>query len=177
MHTAMAAIETLEIYWSNYLTLCERVDLESMPHEAIEIHVKNNSPVRPFRIAAWLARYGYFIGAWSLWEYYSANLCQSLLCNKGKSFKESTVEWINRSLAANTKSFADYTWFASANCVRNLIAHSGGRVDGPKGRNLLNRSRTAFPDVKTWKDGYLALEHEHIAELHIKIEDFIRETA
>ncbi|MDP6558335.1 MAG: hypothetical protein QGG71_26970 [Pirellulaceae bacterium] len=40
----------------------------------------------------------------------------------------------------------------------------------------MRRSRTAFPKIEKWQDGYLALEHEHVAEVQIKIEDFIRET-
>jgi hypothetical protein len=177
MHTARTAHETLEFLWNNYLALCEQVDLDSMPPEMLDIRIENNSPVRPFRIAAWLARQGYFISAWSLWEYYSRSLCQSLPHKKQKSGNESTVEWVARSLAANSKSFTDHSWFASANCVRNLIAHSGGRVDGSKGKTWLQRSRTAFPDIGTWQDGYLALEHEHVADLQIKVEDYIRETA
>jgi hypothetical protein len=177
MHSATTAHETLEFLWNNYLALCEQVDLEAMPLQTLDVHIKNNSPVRPFRIAAWLARQGYFISAWSLWEYYSRSLCQALPNKERKSGSESTVDWVARSLAANAKSFTDHIWFASANCVRNLIAHSGGRVDGSKGQTSLQRSCTAFPNMYTWQDGYLNLEHEHIADLQIKIEDFIRETA
>jgi hypothetical protein len=177
MHTAKTAYETLEFLWNNYLALCEQVDLDSMPPETLDIHIANNSRVRPFRIAAWLARQGYFISAWSLWEYYSRSLCQSLPHKEQKLKHESTVEWVARSLAANSRTFTDLSWFGSANCVRNLIAHSGGRVDGAKGQSLLQRSQTAFPSIAAWQDGYLALEHEHVAELQIKVEDYIRETA
>jgi len=177
MHTATTAHETLEFLWNNYLTLCGQVDLDSMRPDALHVHIEHNSPVRPFRIAAWLARQGYFISAWSLWEYYSRSLCQDLPHKEQKAGNESTVDWVARSLTANSKSFADTIWFASANCVRNLIAHSGARVDGLRAEQLLQRSRAAFPKIETWQDGYLALEHEHVAELQIKIEDFIRETA
>jgi hypothetical protein len=177
MHTATTAHETLMFLWNNYLALCEQVDLDSMPPETLDIHIENNSPVRPLRIAAWLARLGYFISAWSLWEYYSRSLCQSLPHKEQKLGNESTVEWVARSLAANSKEFTDQSWFASANCVRNLIAHSGGRVDGSKGQTLLQRSQTAFPNIETWQDGYLALKHEHVVDLQIKVENYIRETA
>lgn len=177
MHTAKTAHETLESLWNNYLVLCEKVDLDSMPPEALDICIENKSPQRPFRIAAWLARQGDFISAWSLWEYYSRSLCQFLSHKEKKLDNESTVEWVARSLAANSKAFTEESWFASANCVRNLIAHSGGRVDGPKGQTLLERSQTAFPKIAAWQDGYLALEHEHVADLHTKIEDYIRQTA
>lgn len=177
MPTARTADETLEFLWNNYLALCEQVDLESMLPETLDLHIESNAPVRPFRIAAWLARQGYFISAWSLWEYYSRSVCDSLPRKERKRSSESTVDWVARSLSANSESFTDYEWFASANCVRNLIAHSGGRVDGSKGQTSLQRSRRAFPNIETWQDGYLALEHEHVADLQIKIEDYIRETA
>lgn len=177
MHTAKTAHETLEFLWNNYLAICKQVDLDSMPPETLEVHVENNAPVRPFRIAAWLARQGYFISVWSLWEYYSRSLCESLPHKERKRGNESTVDWVARALSANSTSFTDHQWFASANCVRNLIAHSGGRVDGTKGKSLLQRSRTAFSNIDTWQDGYLALEHEHVAELQTKVENYIRETA
>lgn len=175
MHNAQLAHEMLEFIWNNYRELCERVDLDVMSPETLDVHVDNDSPVRPFRIAAWFARQGYFISAWSLWEYYSRSLCQSLSNQERKLGSESTVDWVERSLVANKRTFTDHSWFASANCVRNLIAHSGGRVDGTRGQPLLTRAQVAFPTLHTWQDGYLAFEHEHIADLHLKIEDFIEE--
>jgi hypothetical protein len=177
MHTAATARETLEFLWNNYLTLGERVDLESMPPDVLDSHLKQNSPVRPFRIAAWLARQGYFIAAWSLWEYYSRSLCEGLRLKEQKANHESTVDWVERSLRVNAKSFTNHAWFASANCVRNLIAHNGCRVEGPRAEKLLERARMAFPDIETWKDGYLALSHSHMADLHLNVEDFIDEAA
>lgn len=177
MHTAKTTHETLDFLWNNYLALCEQVDVDSMSPERLNVCFKEKYPARPFRISAWLARLGYFISAWSLWEYYSRSLCESLPHKKRKLSKESTVDWVARSLAANLRQFTDHKWFVSANCVRNLIAHSGGRVDGAKGHTSLQRSQTAFPNIETWQDGYLALEHEHVAELQIKIEDYIEETA
>jgi len=177
MHTAKTAHETLEFLWNNYLTLCEQVDLDSMSPEKLDVHIKQNSPVRPFRIAAWLARQGYFIAAWLLWEYYSRSLCQSLPNKETKAGNESTVDWVGRSLAANNIDFTDREWFVSANSFRNLIVHSGARADGSRAETLLKRSRTAFPEIETWQDGYVDLTHCHVAELQIKIEDFIRETA
>ena len=72
MHNATTALETLAILWDNYLTLCEKVDLDAMLPDTLEGHIECNSLVRPLRIAAWLARQGYFIAAWALWERYSA---------------------------------------------------------------------------------------------------------
>lgn len=176
MHTTALALETLELLWANYLALCERVDLNSMPPDALDIHVKNNSPERPFRIAAWLAHQAFFISAWSLWEYHSRNLCHGLPTKVRREENESTVNWVARSLVANQMKFSDHAWFASANSIRNLIAHSGANVHNPGGKKLLERLQSAFPGICTWPDGYLALEHSHTAELTTKIDEFIRES-
>lgn len=177
MHTAQTAYETLEYLWHNYLTLLEQVDLETMPPDVLDVHIKENAPVRPFRLCAWLARYGYYIAAWTLWEYYSRSLCDTLPVKEKRRKSESTVDWVARSLATNSIPFADRPWFASANCVRNLIAHGGGRVDGTGAKELFQRSLAAFPQLERWQDGYLDLKHEHLAELQFKIEEFIRNSA
>jgi hypothetical protein len=173
MHTADTAYESLSLLWNNYLALSEQVDLESMSPETLAVHVTNRTPVRPLRIAAWLARQGFFISAWSLWEYYSRSVCEGLT-HKNKAHT-SIVDCIARSLSANSLSFTDRAWFDSARHVRNLIAHCGGRVYGDKCSHSLQRSREAFPTIDTWQDGYLALEHEHVATLKCKIEEFISE--
>lgn len=175
MHTPATANETLEFLWHNYLSLCEQVDLDSMSPETLDVHIQQNAPVRPFRIAAWLARQGYFIAAWSLWEYFSRHSCQRLPNKTQKVERESTVKWVARSLTANGVTFTERKWFVSANSLRNLIAHSGCRADGSRAEALLKRSRLAFPHIDTWQDGYIDLTHDHVAELHCKIDDFIRE--
>ncbi len=177
MHTASTALETLDFLWNNYLTLAEQVDLDSMSPETLDVHVEHNAPVLPCRIAAWLARHGYFIAAWSLWEYYARGLCQRLPIKEQKAPNESTVAWVGRSLATNAVAFPQIDWFISANGLRNLIAHSGVRVDGPRAQNLFDGSRTAFPDIETLHDGYVAITHCHVAELQLKVEEFIRDTA
>ncbi len=96
MHNASTTLETLAILWNNYLTLAEQVDLESMSAELLDWHVEQNSSVRPFRIAAWVARQGYFVAAWALWEYYSRQLSESLPNQCKKTSKESTVQWLGR---------------------------------------------------------------------------------
>lgn len=98
MHTAQTARETLEFLWENYQLLCERVDLGAMPPDVLETHVEQNSPVRPFRIALWLARYGYFISAWTLWECYSRSLCQNLP-NKEERAKKRINRRLGRAVA------------------------------------------------------------------------------
>jgi hypothetical protein len=177
MHTAATATETLQILWNNYLTLSERVDLEAMPQELLVFHSECESPEYPFRVAAWLARQGYFIAAWVLWEYYGRNLCEALANKKRKSRGESTVDWVAKSLAANGVDFHDREWFSSANCLRNAIAHYGTRAVGSRAVELLKRARHAFPDIRTWKDGYIKITHSQLADLTLKIEDFIRATA
>lgn len=177
MHTAKTANETLGFLWNNYRVLRKQVDPDAMPRETLDVHIEQNLPVRPFRIASWLARQGYFITVWALWEYYSRSLCGSLPENVKKKRRESTVDWVGRSLAANSMDFGDQDWFSSANSLRNLIAHHGARADGPRAKRKLEESRTAFPDIEVWKDGYVAITHSHLVDLQIKIEDFIRNTA
>ncbi|MBC7820934.1 MAG: hypothetical protein IAG10_28960 [Planctomycetaceae bacterium] len=174
MHSEATALETLKFLRNNYLELIEKVDLESMSAETFDFHVKQNSPVRPFRIAAWLARQGQLISIWSLWEYYARSLCQSLPNKETKASNESTVAWVGRSLTANKIAFRDQAWFENANSLRNLIAHNGTRADSPKSNTLLAKARAAFPEIEAWQDGYICLEHEHVAELHWRVEEFIR---
>jgi hypothetical protein len=148
-----------------------------MSYEKLEDLRKQNARVRPFRIEAWFARQGYFIAAWSLWEYYARGLCQRLPNEEARISKESVVEWVGRSLLANNMRFTDQQWFASANCLRNLIAHNGARVDNSRAKKLLARSRTAFPDIGTWQDDYIDITHSHLADLQDKIDNFVRQTA
>jgi hypothetical protein len=61
MHTAPTAHETLMLLWDNYLTLCKQVDFDSMTPEVRIAHIEQNTPFRPFRIASWLARQGFFV--------------------------------------------------------------------------------------------------------------------
>ena len=175
MHNARTAGETLELLWNNYLTLSEQVDLEAMPPDALDA-LDTKAPIRPLRIAAWLARQAYFIAAWSLWEYYARSLCLALPQSERRAKDESTVAWIARSLQANAMKFVDQHWFESANSLRNLIAHNASRVDDAKSRKRLQRARAAFPELGVWQDGYIDISHEHLAGLHLKIEDFIEAT-
>jgi hypothetical protein len=174
MHTSSTALETLRFLQNNYLVLAERIDLEMMPSEVLD--GVQNAPVRPFRIGSWVARQGCFISVWALWEYYSRRLCECLVNKEKKSRGEPTVEWIGRSLAANNILFRNQRWFEGANGLRNLIVHYGARVDCARGESLLGQCRAAFPDIDLWKDGYVNLTHSHLGELHINIEDLIRET-
>ncbi|MEO9932442.1 hypothetical protein [Rhodopirellula bahusiensis] len=174
MHTHSAAIESLEIIWRNYLTVCERVDLDACSPEQLEHYAQ--SPIRPFRIAAFHSRQGAFIAMWNLWEYYSRSLCGELP-NKERQLKsESTVNWIGRSLASNNKPFSELNWFVQANSLRNLIAHNGARIDSGRTESQFKKASLAFDNLDTFSDGYLTLESSHVAELKVKIESFIRET-
>ncbi len=93
--------------WDNYVILSEQVDLDAMSPETLDAHIENSSPVRPFKIAAWLGRQGYFIAAWALWEYYSRSLCQGLPNNEKRAGHDPTVRWVAKSLAANGEAFAE----------------------------------------------------------------------
>jgi len=169
MHTARTANDTLEILWNNYLELSEPEELDG--------RIRKNTPVQTLEIAVWLATIGYFIAAWCLWECYARNVCAALYHKKSRATGESTVQWVGRSLEANGLEFSDKDWFLGANALRNLIAHSGGRVHGSRGKHLLDKSRKAFPGIDTWKDGYVKLTDDHVAELQHNIEEFIRATA
>ena len=177
MHTTATAAESLEFLWSNYLTLVGHVDLEAMSSDVLEGHIKSNATVRPFRIATWFAREGGFFSIWSFWEYHARIVCGGLPNRETKAGNESTVDWVARSLAANGISFGDRDWFNRANVLRNLIAHGGGRITDEAERKKFERCQLAFPSIGTWQDGYIAIEHEHLAELYLKVEDFIRDVA
>ena len=177
MHSAKTAHETLELLWHNYLELAEKVDLEAIDPEALGRYAESKQPVRPFRIAAWLGRQGYFVAAWGLWEYYSGKLCERLRKKLKRRKGESHVDWIRRSVKANDLEFPEPKWFTSANCLRNLIAHHGARAFGPRAKALFDRARVAFPDIKTYRDGYVAITHCEVAQLQLHIQGFIEDMA
>ncbi|MCK9304749.1 MAG: hypothetical protein M0P27_05075 [Bacteroidales bacterium] len=177
MPSAEVAIETLELLWRNYLTLAENVDLESMDPQIVANHVARKSPVRPFRIAAWLGRQAFFLAAWSLWEHYTSELCDSLPTQVRKAKGDSHVNWVMKNLTPNNLPFTDHEWFGNANCLRNLFAHHGGRAVESRAHNLLQRSRKAFPNIEMYTDGYVAVDHCHVADFELKIENFIEEIA
>jgi hypothetical protein len=176
MHTSKTASETLEFLWDNHCRLSEEIDPDWMPHDTLIAHAQQKSPLRPFRIASWVARLGFFISAWSLWEYYARSVCERLDVQERRSNRESTVQWVGRSFRANGVSFTDQDWFESANSLRNLIAHNGARVDGDPARNRFDRSRRAFPTIYAYPDGYVGVSHSDVADLCCKIEDFISQT-
>ena len=173
MHSEKAASEIIQALWANYQTLGRDVDLEMMPLETIDALVQQKAMIRPFRIAAWLARLGYFIAAWALWEAYARGFCGRLPIKLPRSSNDSIVDWLAKSLAANQISFAAKEWFSSANCLRNLIAHFGARIEDPRATRLLERSRVAFTGLSAFPDGYVEIRGTDAAELQVKIEEFI----
>lgn len=177
MTPAKRARETIELLWHNYQTVAEDVDLEAMNPENVAKYVARKSPVRPFRIAAWLGRQAFFVAAWSLWEYYTRELCDRLLMKTKRANDDSHVDWVRKSMTVNDLVFTNYEWFGSANCLRILFAHYGGRAAEPRARNLLECSRKAFPSIETYTDDYVAIDHCHVADLELKIEEFIEDTA
>lgn len=177
MHNPLTAHETLELMWDNYSALSAQVDIEAMDLQVFEKHIEQKALARPFRIAAWLTRQGHFIAVWSLWEFYATNLCESLGGKLKKQASESNVICIRRTLEHYGLAFDDFIWFDSANYLRNLITHNGARVHTSNPAPALAKLRVAFPNIDIWPDGYVALEHEHVAELHCNVETFIESTS
>jgi hypothetical protein len=171
----MSARESLEFLRFNHFKLFEQIDPEMMPEATLRRQINQGAKVRPFRIATWSARQGFFISAWSLWEHTANKICDRLQLKERKQSNESAVGWIGRSLVANSRTFRDRTWFESANGLRNLLAHHGSRVIGDRSESLFTRCQAAFPGIETWKDGYVNILHDHLAELTVKIEDFLEE--
>ncbi len=177
MHSANTAYETLELLWNNYIELATKVDPEAMDTQALARYANCKHPVRPFRISTWLARQGYFVAAWGLWEYYSGKLCDKLPSKVERRKGKSHVEWVRNSLEVNAIEFPESGWFNSANCLRNLIAHHGGRVAGPRAESLIKCASMAFTDIEAYADGYIAITHCQVADLQLKVEDFIQDMA
>lgn len=65
MHTAKTAHESLKFLWNNYVTLSEKVDLNFIPLDNLEELISEGASERPFRIASWISRQGYYISATS----------------------------------------------------------------------------------------------------------------
>lgn len=176
MHTPATALETLTLLWDNYCDLAEHRDVSFMSGDAIDWHVSNNTPLRPLRVAAGLARQGFISSAWFLWESYAIERYKVLGATLRKKNHESTVDWVGLMLDSVGQRFVDREWFRNASSLRNLIAHAGGRVETDRDRLGLEQSKLAFSGIETWKDNYLALEHEHVAELKERIHIFICRT-
>ncbi len=177
MDTPDAMRETLEFLWNNHHVMNQHFDLELMPQERLEVLCRERALTRPFRVSLWLARQGFFLSAWSLWEFYCHGLCERLPHPLKKAHHESCVGWARRVLAAHGQGFPDYDWFEGANSLRNLLAHNCGRAVGTKGKKWLAEARKSFPDLELFRDNYVFLDHPHSAELHLKIQDFIDATA
>jgi DNA-binding XRE family transcriptional regulator len=171
------ALEFLGILWENYHRLAQQVDLYLMPPAVFDAHVEQKVLVRPLRIASWFARQGYFISAWSLWEYYSRVFCERLPNTVPRNRHESCVDWVGRWLAANNIPFPRQKWFSGANALRNLIAHYSGRVTHPRALTLMNNAKAAFPKLESYADDYVVIESEHASELQFEIDEFIRNVA
>jgi transcriptional regulator with XRE-family HTH domain len=174
LHAAQA-LEFLGFLWANCHRVARQVDFELMPCDLQDMHVRNRSADRPFRILSWLARQEYFVAAWSLWEYYSRVFCERLPNKVGRRRRESFVAWIGRSLVANNIPFPRQDWFSGANALRNLIAHYGGRVTEPKARALMESAKTAFPGLESYSDDYVAIENDYASEVQCEVEEFLRE--
>ena len=174
---AHIACEALEILWQNYFILSGQIDPATMNPETLASHLQHNKPMRAFRIATWMSRQAFYLAAWSLWEYYAKVLCDSLKKKATKHNGDSNIEWVYQSLLLNDVPFPHHRWFAEANCLRNLIAHHGGKSIGSKATQLFNRSLSSFPDLSTFADSYVAISYSPVADLVTHIEEFIEDTA
>ena len=173
MHTPQNMTKTLDLLWNNYLVLASQVDTQSMDPDLLAEHRQQHTPTQPLRLATWLTRQSFFLSAWSLWEQYSASVCTGADSDRPKS---KHVEWVRDAMSARGITFRECQWFLDARCVRNLIAHYAGRVDNQKTRKWLETGRKAFPGIDTYSDGYLHLTHDHVAELQVKIEEYVDES-
>lgn len=171
MHSSQIAVESLEAIWRNHLVVKQSFDLDTFSSEELEIHAK--SLVRPFNIAMFHARQGTFIAMWNLWEFYSRSILEGLPQTSKKSLREATPDWIGRSLEANGLTFSQQDWFSNANPLRNLIAHNGARIDSARSDKMHKRANLAFSSLRVLSDGYVAIEHVHVAELKHQIDCFI----
>jgi transcriptional regulator with XRE-family HTH domain len=177
MHSAQA-LEFLETLWANYHRLSEQVDLELMSSDRRDRFIEQNPPVRPFLQAAWFGRQGYIVSVWSLWEYYSRVFCEGLPNIVGRKPRESCVNWVGRSLAANHIPFPGKDWFSGANALRNLIAHYSGRVtEAGAQRYFKNAKKVTFQNLELLPDNYVNIQTEHVSAFHWEIGEFVRDMA
>jgi hypothetical protein len=173
MHTPIFALEALELLWHNYHVLGENVDVHRMPSEKSIKYAKGDQrTLRALSIAAYLSNLGCFVSVWALWELYSWELCSPLpIQRKGDSVKATAT-----CLAANGIPFPKREWFEKASGLRNIIAHYSGRVSGEKAEKHFQNAKAVF-DISTNAVGYVNVEHEHICDLYLNVEDFIKKTA
>jgi hypothetical protein len=175
--TAQQAKAFLEVLRANYYRVAADVDLALMPHMRLEQLVKEKAPAKPFFEAAWFARQGAIVSAWSLWDCYSRLLCERLpVSDHGQS--GSCVAKVGRSLAANGIPFPRQDWFDGANALRNIIAHYSCRVVEAKALEYMEKAKlVAFPELSAAPNGYINIEREHVSEYFWEIKEFIRGTA
>ena len=175
--TAEQALEFLEFLRANYHRLASQVDVQLMPPDLLDEHIKRKSPARPLMAATWFARQGYFIATWSLWEYYSLGFCEGLGNKVQKGRNESHVRWVARALAQNNIPFQRKDWFSSASALRNLIAHYSCSLAQPRARRLMETAKAAFPKLDRFADNYAIIEGDYVNELAFVVEQFVRDTS
>jgi hypothetical protein len=175
--TAAQALEFLEFQRRNYHLVATQVDLQLMPPELLDKHIKHKTPARPLMAAAWFARQGYFISTWSLWEYCSRRFCDGLSTKVQKQRNESHVRWVGRALSHNNMPFPKQEWFRGANALRNLIAHYSCSLAEPRAQRLMDDAKAAFPKLERYADNYVIIELDHVNELAFEVEEFVRDTS
>jgi hypothetical protein len=174
MHSAELSLEALEHLWANYWVLGQQVDLHRMPTDKALLLVQQPETRRSLEIAAWLATQGFFISAWSLWEYHSRSLCDGMptqVSDKGKSH----VQWVADTFTANGKIFAEHAWFTGGNALRNLIAHHATRVVGPGAQRWWEKAQPVFPELRINPQQYIMINSDQASTLMWKVGEFIRD--
>jgi transcriptional regulator with XRE-family HTH domain len=176
---AETALKSLEVLWGNFRRLAEQVDLEVMSADRRNQLEDQNPPLGPFLRAAWFARQGFIISAWSLWEYFSRMLCEGQPSLVAKKPRESCVEWVAKSFTANQIPFPRHDWFSSANALRNLIAHYGGRVTEPGALRYFEKAKKVadFHNLELFRDAHVNIQVEHVSAFQWEIGEFFRDLA
>ena len=170
------ALWFLDILRGNYLDLARQKDPEFMPLEVLEPYERHGSFPSSLLTAAWFGRQGGIVSVWSLWEVYSTTICTPLPNQVKRKRGESHVEWVGRTLTANSWQFACQDWFEGGNALRNLITHHHCRVRGQRATDLMAEARRhAFPQLTAAPNDYVNLESDHVSEYFWKIAEFIRD--
>jgi hypothetical protein len=175
MHTQELALKTLEHLQNNDHIVRTQVDRTLMPCDRLAEMVQKNVPINSLLLATWLQNQGYYMSLWSLWEYYSRNLCEGMPITVKKKNNQSHVEWVRDTFHANNQTFAEYDWFVGGNAFRNLIAHYATRVGEPQATKLWHQAKAVFTDLVCDPQQYLLIDHDHTVALLWKVENFIQD--
>jgi hypothetical protein len=186
VHTQATARDTLKLLWANHGAVTQAWDISLTDNEDLRERWFNDPQMRrDERVALWLARQGYIVSIWNLWESYSSEVCAALPCKQLKQRGQSHTRWVAQCFELNGKTFLEEGWFFSASGLRNLITHWACRIEaipvGDKPEDyrshvLLSQAKNVFPAkdaLVTFGDRYVLIDHEVVADLTIQVEMFI----